>query len=174
MIHTQICVRKTPDANNNNSISFIYMTIWSYSIESFKIKLQLILVNQVSSVWFDNKLLRNHYIMRPILTNVNLEKNSVNSSINNSVEDKNCVGFDYRIFPWDWILWTMEEKMKIVFNHTRVINRTESIVVGLIIPFHIHVTYCGTSVRSVVEKTKSSKKERRLKIRTHAKLLQRN
>ena len=40
--------------------------------------------------------------------------------------------------------------------------------------FHIRVTYCGTSVRSVVEKTKSSKKERRLKIRTHAKLLQRN
>ena len=66
----------------------------------------------------------------------------------------------------------MQEKMKFVFNHTRVTNRTESIVVGsLIIPFHIHVTYCGTSVRSVVEKTKSSKKERRLKIRTHAKLL---
>ena len=40
--------------------------------------------------------------------------------------------------------------------------------------FHIHVTYCGTSVRSVVEKTKSSKKERRLKVWTHAKLLQRN
>ena len=39
--------------------------------------------------------------------------------------------------------------------------------------FHIHVTYCGTSVRSVVEKTKSSKKERRLKIWTHANLLQR-
>ena len=34
--------------------------------------------------------------------------------------------------------------------------------------FHIHVTYCGTSVRSVVEITKSSKKERRFKIRTHA------
>ena len=40
--------------------------------------------------------------------------------------------------------------------------------------FHIRVTYCGTSVRSVVEKTKSSKKERRLKVWTHAKLLQRN
>ena len=78
-------------------------------------------------------------------------------------------------FPWDWILWTMQEKMKFVFNHTRVTNRTESIVVGsLIIPFHIHVTYCGTSVRSVVEKTKSSKKERRLTVWTHAKLLQRN
>ena len=66
----------------------------------------------------------------------------------------------------------MQEKMKFVFNQSRVSNRTESILVGsLIIPFHIYVTYCGTSVRSVVEKTKSSKKERRLKIRTQAKLL---
>ena len=67
----------------------------------------------------------------------------------------------------------MQEKMKFVFNHSRVTNRTESIVVGnLIIPFHIHLTYCGASyTRSVVEKTKSSKKRRRLKIKTHAKLL---
>ena len=42
MIHTQICVRKTPDSNNKNSnVSFICMTI-----SSFKINLQLILVNQ--------------------------------------------------------------------------------------------------------------------------------
>ena len=27
MIRTQICVRKTPDANSNNNISFICMTI---------------------------------------------------------------------------------------------------------------------------------------------------
>ena len=32
------------------------------------------------------------------------------------------------------------------------------------ISFHIHVTYCGTSVRLLAEKTKSSKKERRLTI----------
>ena len=134
------------------------------------------MVNQVSSAWFVNKFWR-----KSLHNETNFNKCEFREKfcefinlINNSVEDKNCVGFDYRIFPWDWILWTMEEKMEIVFNHTRVTNRTESIVVGLIIPFHIHVTYCGTSVRSVVEKTKSSKKERRLKIWSNAKLLQRD
>ena len=38
-------------------------------------------------------------------------------------------------FPWDWILWTMQEKIKkLVFNYlTRVTNRGESIVVGSLI-----------------------------------------
>ena len=63
------------------------------------------------------------------------------------------------------MFWTMQEKMKFVLNHARVRNRTESIVVrSLIMSFHIHGTHCGTSVRSVVEKTKSSKKGRGLKI----------
>ena len=57
MIRTQICVRKTPDANSNNNISFICMTISRYSIASFNIKLHtndynamITVVNQVSSV----------------------------------------------------------------------------------------------------------------------------
>ena len=37
------------------------------------------------------------------------------------------------IFPWDRILSTMQEKMKFVFNYTRVTNRAESIVVGRLI-----------------------------------------
>ena len=38
-------------------------------------------------------------------------------------------------FPWDWILWTIQEKIKkLVFNYlTRVTNRGESIVVGSLI-----------------------------------------
>ena len=36
-------------------------------------------------------------------------------------------------FPWDRILSTMQEKMKFVFNYTRVTNRAESIVVGRLI-----------------------------------------
>ena len=40
------------------------------------------MVNQVSSVWFDNKLqLKSLRIMGQISTNVNLQKNYVNSSI---------------------------------------------------------------------------------------------
>ena len=54
--------------------------------------------------------------------------------------------------PWDWMLWTIREKMKFVFNHTRVTNRG---VWSYIFP---------TSVRLLAEKTKSSKKERRLTI----------
>ena len=180
MIRTQICVRKTPDANSNNNISFICMTMWRYSIASFNIKLHtndynamITMVNQVSSVWFDNKLLRKSFIMT---NETNLNKSEFREKfcefinlINNSVD------LTVEFFPWDWILCTMQGKMKFVFTHTRVTDRTESIVVGsLIMSFHIHLTYCGTSVRSVVEKTKSSKKERRFKIRTHAKLLQQN
>ena len=75
---------------NNNNISFICMTIWSYSIASFKIKLQLILMTIMLWLQWSIKCHQynlitnyyvNHYIMRQILTNVNLEKNSVNSSI---------------------------------------------------------------------------------------------
>ena len=36
-------------------------------------------------------------------------------------------------FPWDWILSTMQEKMKLVFNYTRVTNKAKSIVVGSLI-----------------------------------------
>ena len=38
-------------------------------------------VNQVSSVWFDNKLVRKSLHNETNLKNVNLRKNSVNSSI---------------------------------------------------------------------------------------------
>ena len=94
----KIYVRKTPDANSNNNISFICMTIWRYSIASFNIKLHtndyntmITMVNQVSSVWFDNKLLRKSFIMN---NETNLNKSEFrekfcefNNLINNSVED---------------------------------------------------------------------------------------
>ena len=58
----------TKTINNNNHISFICMTICSYSIaksgktvvsQSYNLYNGMItMVNQVSSVWFDNKLLR--------------------------------------------------------------------------------------------------------------------
>ena len=91
-------VRKTPDANSNNNISFICMTIWRYSIASFNIKLHtndyntmITMVNQVSSVWFDNKLLRKSFVMN---NETNLNKSEFREKfcefinlINNSVED---------------------------------------------------------------------------------------
>ena len=36
-------------------------------------------------------------------------------------------------YPWDRILSLMKEKMKFVFNYTRLTNRVESIVVGRLI-----------------------------------------
>ena len=58
----------TKTINNNNHISFICMTICSYSIaksgktvvsQSYNLYNGMItMVNQVSSVWFDNKSLR--------------------------------------------------------------------------------------------------------------------
>ena len=66
--------------------------------------------------------------------------------------------------------------MKFVFTYTRVTNRTESIVVGSLIICLSTYMYRTVEHRSdrLSTKTKSSKKERRFKIRTHAKLLQRN
>ena len=38
-------------------------------------------------------------------------------------------------FARDWILWTMQEKMKFTFNYTRVTNSAKTIVVGSLIIF---------------------------------------
>ena len=98
------------------------------------------IVNQVSSVWFDNKLLRKSLLLNE--TNFNkcefTEKfcefiNLITNSVQDSWLKSTKLCWIVEVFPWDWILWTMQEKMKFVFNYTRVTNRAESIVVGILI-----------------------------------------
>ena len=97
--------------------------------------------NPVSSVWFVNKLLRK-WLHNEINSNkcelgekfcefVNLIINSVQDSWLKLT--KLSWIWLKNFFPWDWILWTVQEKMKFFFNYTRVAKKTESIVVGSLI-----------------------------------------
>ena len=68
MIQTQIYGRKTPDPNNNSILLYLHDYMKLQYCTGFKIKLHWIktndyyamritMVNQVSSLWFENKLL---------------------------------------------------------------------------------------------------------------------
>ena len=76
---------------------------------------------------------------------------------------QNCVGFDCRIFSLGLNAFdnTRENEIRLQSYESYKQGRIYRCGEFDHISFHIHVTCCGTSVRSFVEKTKSSKKERR-------------